>query len=164
MTDAVSQTLATLGHWPSPVAAAAARLRAAGIEVWAVGGAVRDALLLQATKDWDFATPAAPQAVAAALPRATAVDLRLGAIHLELEDGYELTVTTFRRESGYTDRRHPSRRRDQRIASGDNDFPDFGMSVALIRLVQRTAAVSSCRVDHARCTERLSATPCEVAG
>lgn len=108
MTEPVSKAVDSVA-WPSPVARVMARLRAAGIEALAVGGAVRDGLLGKATKDWDLATAAHPAAVLAAVGTATAIDLRLGAVHLELEDEYELTITTFRREADYRDRRHPER-------------------------------------------------------
>jgi len=95
--------------WPAPVARVAARLHAAGVVTYAVGGAVRDGLLGRTTDDWDLATAAPPTAVAGALGLAADVDLRLGAVHVLLEDEVDLTITTFRREGDYQDRRHPGR-------------------------------------------------------
>ena len=88
MSDVVSQVLRRGVEWPRPVAEVASRLHAAGVLVHAVGGAVRDALLGRASHDWDFATAARPDVVAALLPLAKAVDLRLGAVHLDLDDHY----------------------------------------------------------------------------
>ncbi|MEZ5965418.1 MAG: CCA tRNA nucleotidyltransferase [Planctomycetota bacterium] len=103
------ETAAKSIEWPRPVLDVVRALDAAGVGVLAVGGAVRDGLLGRATDDWDLATASRPQAVAAALESPKDVDLRLGAVHLELPDGIDLTVTTFRSEAEYLDRRHPSR-------------------------------------------------------
>lgn len=94
--------------WPAVVREAAQRLAARGLECFAVGGAVRDAWWGMATHDWDLATPALPEQVAACLPMATSVDRQLGAVHVALDGGVDLTITTLRRESGYRDRRHPT--------------------------------------------------------
>jgi poly(A) polymerase len=107
MADVHSQSPAMRPQWPAPVAAALGRLRAAGIEAYAVGGTVRDALLQRPSSDWDLATPSPPQEVARVLPAAT-VEPRLGAVHVDLPEGQALTVTTFRREADYRDRRHPA--------------------------------------------------------
>jgi poly(A) polymerase len=107
MHDAVSPRRPRV-EWPAEVAAIADVLRAAGVEVWAVGGAVRDALLGVSSKDWDLATPALPHSVAGVVPHPTVVDPRLGAIEVHLPDGYSVTVTTLRRDSDYHDHRHPA--------------------------------------------------------
>lgn len=98
-----------MDRWPEPVALRVRRLLAAGIPAYAVGGVVRDALRGGASRDWDIATPALATEIAARFADAVSVDARLGAVHFDLEDGYELTFTTFRRDADYVDHRHPSR-------------------------------------------------------
>jgi poly(A) polymerase len=84
-------------------------LRARGCPALAVGGVVRDGLRGVASRDWDFATAARPDVLAAILPAHAAVDARLGAAHVEVADGSAVTFTTFREEGDYRDFRHPSR-------------------------------------------------------
>lgn len=71
-----------------------------------MGGAVRDSLLSRQTRDYDVATSLHPEQVLQLLPAARVVDIDLGVTAVELED-CELTITTLREESGYSDQRHP---------------------------------------------------------
>ena len=94
-----------------------------------VGGAVRDVLLGINTHDWDFTTSATPTEIQklfpgsfydnafgtvgiagshlAALTEDPIVSERLWKVHGWPTAGYE--ITTFRTESGYTNRRHPDK-------------------------------------------------------
>ena len=86
-------------------------LQASGYEAYIVGGCVRDFLMGQAPKDWDITTKARPEEILAALPEAK-YENRFGTVILPIrrENGEVeavLEITTYRRESGYSDRRHP---------------------------------------------------------
>lgn len=84
------------------------RLHRAGYEAYVVGGCVRDSLLGQTPKDWDVTTAATPDTVLrlfADCPCFTA-GKRLGTVGVVM-DSLPIEVTAFRRESGYSDSRHP---------------------------------------------------------
>jgi len=67
---------------PKDVLEAMERIRKAGHPVWIVGGALRDSLLGHEAKDWDLATDAAPERVAALFPRVVPIGLRHGTIQI----------------------------------------------------------------------------------
>ncbi len=86
-------------------------LQASGYEAYIVGGCVRDFLMGQTPKDWDITTKARPEEILAVLPEAK-YENRFGTVILPIRqaDGEVeavLEITTYRRESGYSDRRHP---------------------------------------------------------
>jgi poly(A) polymerase len=91
---------------PPAVAARVAAVRAARGRVWLVGGAVRDALVERATRDFDFATDLAPPRLFAVFPDAPTRDLGLGAVRWS-QDGDDVAFTSLREEGDYRDRRHP---------------------------------------------------------
>lgn len=92
----------------APVRRLLAALSAAGIEVRFVGGCVRDALLKIETGDIDIATPAAPEAVMAALAVAKIKALPTGIAHgtvTAIIAPRSFEITTLRRDVE-TDGRH----------------------------------------------------------
>lgn len=107
-------------HIPFPVIKAISTLLQAGFEAYIVGGAVRDTLLGKETViDWDITTNATPEEMLKLIPNSfydnafgtvmvdpkhlvTETDLHLVDDHLDVLD-----ITTFRSETGYTNRRHP---------------------------------------------------------
>ena len=91
---------------PSGVRSTAETLRHAGGQAWVVGGGVRDTLLDRPVRDWDLATDLTPDRIQRLFPRTLSVGAQFGTIVvLGEEDQYE--VTTFRRDLGYSDGRHP---------------------------------------------------------
>lgn len=84
------------------------RLRAAGYEAYLVGGCVRDKLMGRAPNDWDICTSATPEQMQAVFASDRTVDagLRHGTLGI-VHDGQLVEATTYRAESGYSDRRHP---------------------------------------------------------
>ena len=91
---------------PEPVAACCRTLRAAGFAAYPVGGCVRDLLLGRTPGDWDIAASARPEQVMALFACTVPTGVRHGTVTVLL-DGFALEVTTFRREGGYADGRHP---------------------------------------------------------
>ncbi len=83
-------------------------LRAAGHRAYWVGGCVRDLLMGREPHDYDVATDAPPEVVAALFPRVHLVGARFGVVVVTL-DGHRYEVTTFRTEGPYHDGRHPDR-------------------------------------------------------
>ncbi|HEX7048727.1 MAG TPA: CCA tRNA nucleotidyltransferase [Longimicrobiales bacterium] len=85
-------------HPPAPVRAIARRLEDAGFETWAVGGAVRDALLGRPAGDWDLASRARPAEVRRLFRRTVPIGIEHGTVGVLGEDGVLYEVTTFRRD------------------------------------------------------------------
>ncbi|MGE0159376.1 MAG: CCA tRNA nucleotidyltransferase [Gemmatimonadales bacterium] len=89
---------------PDAVRWIARKLEDAGHETWAVGGAVRDALLGAPSGDWDLTTRARPQDVRAIFRRTVPIGIEHGTVGV-MKDGTLYEVTTFRRDVE-TDGRH----------------------------------------------------------
>ena len=91
------------------------RLESAGFAAYVAGGAVRDLLLGKNPADWDVCTSAEPQTVTALFPedRVIPTGLKHGTVTIVTDrrkaEKNAVEVTTFRRESGYSDGRHPDR-------------------------------------------------------
>lgn len=82
------------------------QLIAAGHDVWAVGGAVRDALLGRPSQDWDLASSARPAELRRLFRRRTIpIGIEHGTVGVIGGDGVLYEVTTFRRDVK-TDGRH----------------------------------------------------------
>lgn len=71
-------------------------LEEAGFATWAVGGAVRDALLGDSGSDWDLATAARPEDVRKLFRRTVPLGIEHGTVGVLAPDGSMLEVTTFR--------------------------------------------------------------------
>ena len=95
----------TFEHLPEAVITALDVIAAAGHEVTLVGGCVRDRLLnIHFIEDWDAATSARPEEVAALFGDAT-WENRFGTVTIGRDTPVE--VTSYRAEGGYRDRRRP---------------------------------------------------------
>lgn len=93
---------------PSDVAALLARLHDAGFAAYVVGGCVRDSLRGVTPADWDVTTSALPEQTLALFADYRTIPLGLshGTVAI-LTDERTVEITTFRTESGYSDRRRP---------------------------------------------------------
>lgn len=80
-------------------------LEDAGYETWAVGGAVRDALLGRPSGDWDLATRAPPKRVRRLFRRTVPIGVEHGTVGILARDGTLYEITTFRKDVE-TDGRH----------------------------------------------------------
>jgi tRNA nucleotidyltransferase (CCA-adding enzyme) len=83
---------------PPAVLDIAQKLNQAGHDVWAVGGAVRDALLGLSGGDWDLATSARPEDVRRIFRRTVPIGIEHGTVGVLARDGTMYEVTTFRRD------------------------------------------------------------------
>lgn len=83
------------------------KLEEAGYETWAVGGAVRDALLRRPSGDWDMATRARPEQVQNLFRRTVPIGVEYGTVGVLARDGTMYELTTFRKDVE-TDGRHAS--------------------------------------------------------
>lgn len=77
-----------------------------GYEAYAVGGCVRDSLLLKEPDDWDITTNASPEQMKRLFRRTVDTGIEHGTVTVLLgEEGFE--VTTYRIDGSYEDSRHP---------------------------------------------------------
>ena len=91
---------------PEPVSVCCAVLRGAGYAAHPVGGCVRDLLLGRVPGDWDVTTSAKPEQVQELFSHTIPTGIRHGTVTV-VEGDMTVEVTTFRREGGYSDARHP---------------------------------------------------------
>lgn len=109
---------------PESVKSCCLRLREAGHAAHPVGGCVRDLLLGRTPGDWDVTTSAMPEQVQGLFPHTIPTGIRHGTVTVVI-DGINIEVTTFRRESGYGDARHPDRVTFDTDLNGDLARRDF---------------------------------------
>ena len=110
---------------PPPVAAVLTALREGGDEAVLVGGCVRDLVRGAQPADWDVATSAPPETVAARFPGAS-WENPFGTVTVrDAEGGPGIEVTTYRVEAGYRDRRRPDKVRWGRSLADDLARRDF---------------------------------------
>ena len=79
-----------------------------GFSLYLIGGTSRDLLLGIPFDDFDFVTDATPEQERTFLPDANYRYACFGSIKVHFE-GVSIDVTTLRKESGYSDHRHPSK-------------------------------------------------------
>lgn len=109
---------------PESVKSCCFRLREAGHAAHPVGGCVRDLLLGRTPGDWDVTTSAMPEQVQELFPHTIPTGIRHGTITVVM-DAVSIEVTTFRRESGYGDARHPDQVTFDTDLHGDLARRDF---------------------------------------
>ena len=79
-----------------------------GFEAVLAGGGVRDALLRKKPKDFDLAVSASPEEVLKIFPKGKDLWKKYGVVFLPFSEKKHLEITTFRKESGYSDGRRPN--------------------------------------------------------
>ena len=94
--------------WDARAISVLERLERAGHRAVLVGGCVRDSLLGIPPHDYDAATSALPEEIKAACGDLPCLDIGIkhGTITV-LSDGISVETTTFRKETTYSDHRHP---------------------------------------------------------
>ena len=90
---------------PAALLQIAERLESAGCQAWAVGGAIRDAILERSRADWDLATDAHPEEVLQMFRRTVPLGVDHGTVGVLGQDDAMYEVTTFRLDVE-TDGRH----------------------------------------------------------
>ena len=110
---------------PAAVASVLDALRQGGDEAVLVGGCVRDLVRGDEPKDWDVATSAPPDKVAAGFPGAT-WENPFGTVTVrDPGGGPGIEITTYRVEAGYRDQRRPDEVRWGRSLAEDLARRDF---------------------------------------
>ncbi|GBR76319.1 hypothetical protein NO2_0887 [Candidatus Termititenax persephonae] len=91
---------------PTNVKDIAATLAEKGFACFVVGGALRDILRGFSAKDIDLTTDALPEQIEEIFPDSLPTGKAYGTITIRVGGGH-FQITTFRRETGYSDSRHP---------------------------------------------------------
>ena len=81
-------------------------LETRGFEAYAVGGCVRDSLLLRRPDDWDITTDATPDEVRQIFNKTIDTGIAHGTVTVRMH-GQSFEVTTYRIDGDYSDGRHP---------------------------------------------------------
>ena len=86
------------------------KFQKAGFEIYIVGGAVRDILMGRLTYDWDFTTNATPEEILKIVPGGL-YNNEFGTVFTPNPNDTDRPheITTFRKEEGYQDYRHPDK-------------------------------------------------------
>ncbi len=135
------------------------RLLDAGFAAYYVGGCVRDTLLGRPVHDWDIATSARPGQVTALFSRCVPTGVQHGTVTVLLEDDRRAEVTSFRRETGYRDGRHPDRVRFVTDLSSDLARRDFTVNAMAMDLDGAITDLFDGRADLARGVIRCVGSP-----
>ncbi len=111
-----------------------------GFEAFLVGGCVRDLLMAKKPKDWDIATSARPEDVLKIFPEAK-YENRFGTVilpqrHKNKEISTVVEITTYRREKGYSDRRHPDKVYFEDSLAKDLERRDFTINALALNINQ----------------------------
>lgn len=96
---------------PKEVKSTLEALEKTGFEAYLVGGCTRDLLLNKKPKDWDITTNAKPEEIINLFPK-TFYENNFGTVTVVFEESKDETlknieITPFRKEGGYSDKRHP---------------------------------------------------------
>jgi tRNA nucleotidyltransferase (CCA-adding enzyme) len=104
-----------------------------GFEIYVVGGAVRDILTNREVDDWDFTTNATPEEILKIFPDGFYDNIfgTVGISHPSSPHPFE--ITTFRKESDYTDHRRPGKVEWGKTLEEDLARRDFTINAMAIK-------------------------------
>lgn len=118
------------------------KLNDAGHEAYIVGGCVRDVVIGRAPTDWDVTTNATPEEVQKLFPDSF-YENEFGTVGVKTESEDEtlavIEVTTYRAESGYSDKRRPDEVRFVKTLREDLERRDFTMNAIALAIVPSKA-------------------------
>lgn len=98
-----------------------------GYKAHIVGGCVRDLLIGRIPSDWDITTNASPQVIRSIFPKTYDTGLKHGTVTV-MVDNEPCEVTSWRRESGYSDHRRPDSVFPAESLTDDLSRRDFTMN------------------------------------
>lgn len=132
------------GGLPEPIVEIYKRFNKSGYDLYLIGGAVRNLLLKENMldytdlKDWDLTTNAKPEEMMKLFPNAF-YNNQFGTVGIptqnDLNEKFVVEVTTFRSESEYEDRRHPTKVTWGRSIEEDLKRRDFTINAVAAKLL-----------------------------
>lgn len=117
-------------------------LRDGGFDTYLVGGSVRDMLLEQKVKDWDFTTSATPEEMLKLFPDSF-YDNSFGTVGIPVffdEKNQVIEITTFRTERDYTDSRHPGKVSWGKSIEEDLERRDFTVNTIALKFTKLSSS------------------------
>ncbi|NLX63439.1 MAG: CCA tRNA nucleotidyltransferase [Clostridiaceae bacterium] len=112
---------------PKNIADIIAIINDSGFKAHIVGGCVRDIIIGKTPTDWDITTNASPQVIKSLFPKTVDTGIKHGTVTV-IQDGIPVEVTTWRKETGYSDHRHPDSIRPADSLEDDLSRRDFTMN------------------------------------
>lgn len=109
------------------------KIEEAGFEVYLVGGCVRNLLMEKGVNDWDLTTNATPEQIQS-LFKNSFYDNQFGTVGVPFEKKNYAEITTYRRERGYKDLRHPEKIEWGKSLKEDLERRDFTINAIALRL------------------------------
>lgn len=108
----------------------------AGYEIYLVGGAVRDKIIGRDTYDWDLTTNATPEQMLKIIPGGI-YNNEFGTVFTPNIDDPERPheITTFRKEEGYSDTRHPDKVSWGKTIEEDLQRRDFTINAIALKKI-----------------------------
>ncbi len=138
-----------LTHIPPEILKLYKKFKDSGFEVYLVGGCVRNLLLEKKVKDWDITTNATPEQMLKMFKDGF-YDNRFGTVGLPIEIKNEKHIvesTTFRREKGYSDKRHPEVIEWGKSIEEDLARRDFTINAIALRLTTNGQRLTTNIID-----------------
>src|SRR3989344_3139413 len=120
------------------------QLTKAGHEAYIVGGCVRDLIMGKTPKDWDITTNAIPKKIQNIFGEENSFyENAFGTVGVKTEIGV-VEVTTYRLESGYSDKRHPDEVKFATKLEDDLQRRDFTMNALAMGITNHESQI----IDH----------------
>jgi len=126
---------------PKEVKSVIRKLKKSGFEAFAVGGCVRDFLLEKKPDDWDITTNAKPEEIQNTFKKSFyknrffTVTVQTNSKEQSLK---EIEVTTYRLETKYADKRHPSEVKFAKTLEEDLARRDFTVNAMALEIETKT--------------------------
>ena len=121
-----------------------------GFEAYLVGGCVRDILLGRELKDWDIATSAKPEETQKLFPDSV-YENEFGTVGVKTgSDNSALSlveVTTFRKEIGYSDKRHPDKIVFAKTIEEDLARRDFTINALALKITDTVYGIRNTKYE-----------------
>lgn len=124
---------------PSSVINILNKFEKADFKIYIVGGAARDIIMGKSTNDWDFTTNATPEQILKTIPGGL-YNNQFGTVFTDNPDDPTRPheITTFRKEEGYKDFRHPEKITWGKTLEEDLSRRDFTINAMALALEQKS--------------------------
>lgn len=125
-----------------------------GLEIYIVGGAVRDLLMGKTVYDWDLTTNVTPQKMQVIF-KDSYYDNKFGTVGIpsETEGERPIEITTFRTEHGYSDSRRPDKVKWGKTLFEDLQRRDFTINAIALKVDHKIKRVKGYKFNNKNKTQ-----------
>ncbi len=109
-------------------------IQSTDFEIYFVGGCVRNLLMNLSVKDWDLTTSATPEQILKLFPKAF-YNNDFGTVGIPINEVSKVEITTYRTESGFSNKRHPDNVTWGKTIEEDLSRRDFTMNSIAMKLI-----------------------------